>query len=330
MVNIAPSSLHGNGKDSQCHASSKEVVIDAPTEKDILLGRGAGCWSHPGNRLFRDLINDALPHCQRSDTRTRKSEIFTMIYESILSKNGRFIKYNHKTKRWHQADKRQALEKISHAIRDRRACLTRENSNIEKVFSHHDKDNTRSDSSGNAFIKNLSLYPSANATEFSDQISNLTNKAISSPPIETNDSINPLQSKFIRNSYPLPLPFPIYQRKIWAPFTNSGCVGQMTEYHYRMISQRKAWNLLQEIKSMQTNLRPLSTSDVNSSCKTQHGFRNFHFIGNNLMIETSTTSLIEKYAQTQIDSKSRASINEKNDNYLMTLATLSTLIQSVN
>lgn len=323
-----PSSRYGNEVGSQCHDILEEVLIDGPTEKDIMLGRGAGCWSHPGNRLFRDMINDALPHCRRSDTRARKSEMFTQIYESILSKQGRFIKYNHQTKRWYQADKRQALEKISHAIRDRRACLTKENSDTENEFTSYRKDIIRSNASGNTFIEKHAVHPCSNNTAFSDLISKSTTNSIFSPPVKTNDFRHSLHSEVMRNFYPQDLPFTLQQRKVLAPFATSRYLNQELEYQYRIMLQKQVCFTLQEMESIQKCQSSQPISDVQSLWKTRQGFPNNHFIGNDLFMQKGTeftNTAINAHAQTQL-----ASNKDKNGNYLMALATLSTLIESVS
>ena len=108
--------------------------IDIPTDVDVLLGRGAGCWNHPGNRKFRDIVHKHLCSYDNAKLRVEKTHIVSIILREVLESGGRFLKRNHVTEKWDIVDQRVANEKIGHAIRDKRATTRTdvESSNEEK------------------------------------------------------------------------------------------------------------------------------------------------------------------------------------------------------
>ncbi|KAI2493702.1 hypothetical protein MHU86_20846 [Fragilaria crotonensis] len=95
--------------------------IETPSETDVLLGRGAGCWNHPGNRKFRDIVHKHLCSYDNAKLRVEKTHIVSVILDLVHANNGRFLKKDHVTKKWYVVDRQVANEKIGHAIRDRRA-----------------------------------------------------------------------------------------------------------------------------------------------------------------------------------------------------------------
>lgn len=95
--------------------------VETPSDTDVLLGRGAGCWNHPGNRTFRDIVHKHLCSYDNAKLRVEKTHIVSVILDLVHANNGRFLKKDHITKKWHVVDRQVANEKIGHAIRDRRA-----------------------------------------------------------------------------------------------------------------------------------------------------------------------------------------------------------------
>jgi hypothetical protein len=141
--------------------SNDEEVIDIPKSKDVLLGRGAACLRHPGNRLFREIIDKALPNYEKTSSRAHKVKIITIIYDSVTSNQGRFLKQDKETKKWHSVEKNHVSEKIAHAIRDRRASLEKAKSETKHGIGFNASPNDGSRE--NVFLNNSPNTPSRNS-----------------------------------------------------------------------------------------------------------------------------------------------------------------------
>lgn len=106
-------------------SSTIDKGIKTPSDNDVLLGRGAACWNHPGNRAFRDIVQKYLTAYENATLRIDKSNIVSNIFDKIHANNGRFLKLDHAKKTWYSVEQRQAIEKIGHAIRDKRAIMSK-------------------------------------------------------------------------------------------------------------------------------------------------------------------------------------------------------------
>jgi hypothetical protein len=87
----------------------------------VLLGRGAACWNHEGNRTFREIVGRFLDDYDSAKLRIEKTMIVSDILDQIKEKGGRFLKKDAATKTWQVVEERQAIEKVGHAIRDKKA-----------------------------------------------------------------------------------------------------------------------------------------------------------------------------------------------------------------
>jgi hypothetical protein len=149
-------------EESESHdrlATKMVGVVERPSSHDVILGRGAGCWNHEGNRVFRELIEKAIPKYDEAVTRMKKSEIVSVVYKCIASSTGRFLKLNRETKLWHEVEKRHAMDKIAHAIRDRRAFLGKIVQDCKEAVEKGENDdnlNSRLNSYQNRFMEKAS------------------------------------------------------------------------------------------------------------------------------------------------------------------------------
>jgi hypothetical protein len=83
------------------------------------------------------------------------------VSQSVISNQGRFLKQDKETKKWHAVDKNHVSEKIAHAIRDRRASLEKAKSEVKNGIGLNVKlyDGSRENmilgNSPNAYTKNF-------------------------------------------------------------------------------------------------------------------------------------------------------------------------------
>jgi hypothetical protein len=88
------------------------------SDNDVLSGRGGGTNVHPGNRTFRDLINNNRRHYLKA-RKNDKPGISRNIVRIIRERGGRFLKKDDKTGLWLEIGDDAAREKTSQALRQR-------------------------------------------------------------------------------------------------------------------------------------------------------------------------------------------------------------------
>lgn len=90
-----------------------------PEPSDILGGRGATPFNHPGNQLLRETIVDRLDDYNNPcNTRKHKHAIIHDMINSVQAKEGRFLKFDDAAGQWFIASLKEFRLKISHAFRD--------------------------------------------------------------------------------------------------------------------------------------------------------------------------------------------------------------------
>jgi hypothetical protein len=104
-----------------------EIGITKPHPNDVLLGRWAQMYTHPGTQYFRSLVK----HLKNEYVVAAKSE--KLIFAKLIVKNisaqkppGRFLKQQHKNKKlWDILSQKKVLESIRSALReDAKAILS--------------------------------------------------------------------------------------------------------------------------------------------------------------------------------------------------------------
>ena len=93
--------------------------IQKPHSNDILSGKGKRAQDHEGNKFFRKIIGN---YKEQYITAARKDKVkyCNLIYDVVkeLSPPGNFLKQEQTSKLWFEIDKKKALEKIAHALRE--------------------------------------------------------------------------------------------------------------------------------------------------------------------------------------------------------------------
>lgn len=97
--------------------SVKASPVLLPSDRDIVCGRGHALDNHPGNKVFREIVQQHVPK-YRDPTTSRKSKtaIGRMIYDQTRSDTMQFVKKVNGT--WTKLCKKEAKLKIGHALRD--------------------------------------------------------------------------------------------------------------------------------------------------------------------------------------------------------------------
>ena len=101
---------------SESAAAASDVE---PSENDIILGRVATVFHHPGNRRYREIIALNLRLYTEATNRLDKMLLIRQITDQILDGGKvKFLRKDHKSGRWTELPLRLAQDKISHALRD--------------------------------------------------------------------------------------------------------------------------------------------------------------------------------------------------------------------
>ena len=93
-----------------------ENIAD-PRDADVLGGRGGASLRHPGNQIYRRLVNlnKALYiTCLKSE----KLKISKSIVAAMREQKGRFLERNGESGTWFEIGDRKAIEKTSQALRE--------------------------------------------------------------------------------------------------------------------------------------------------------------------------------------------------------------------
>lgn len=117
-------SFHKKGN-STAYASGLPLrKISAPTNLDVLCGRGVATNRHIGNENFRALVK-----CHKKryvcSSKADKMKLSRFIVETIRAQNGRFLEKGAATDLWADIGDKKAIEKTSQALRDGAAPLRR-------------------------------------------------------------------------------------------------------------------------------------------------------------------------------------------------------------
>lgn len=103
--------------------------VVAPTNNDVLCGRGGAVNGHPGNVRLRALVGTMKAAYHSPQTRkSQKAQIAAAIVRTIraLDPPGQFLRANPSTGRWYEIGDAAATRKCSQALReDAAACRAR-------------------------------------------------------------------------------------------------------------------------------------------------------------------------------------------------------------
>jgi hypothetical protein len=88
-----------------------------PKHEDVLLGRGRGNGTHPGNCYYNQMILEHADQYNETTSRNIKSQVAGKVMKKIKGTNGRFVKLNKKNGTWVQVSDHNARMKTTQALR---------------------------------------------------------------------------------------------------------------------------------------------------------------------------------------------------------------------
>ena len=87
-------------------------------ELDILCSKDQSVSTHPGNRLFREVIEDAKGPYSRAADKATKMKITQSVLDCIQKEHGcRFVKFDSNSAAWVELTRVESRDKVGHALR---------------------------------------------------------------------------------------------------------------------------------------------------------------------------------------------------------------------
>ena len=97
----------------------------APTDLDILCGRGGYTNSHPGNIRYRHEVEKVKPLYFSCRTKSEKKEVSELLVAYVQDYGARFLEKDSETGGWIIASSRAARKKVSQAFRETKWKITK-------------------------------------------------------------------------------------------------------------------------------------------------------------------------------------------------------------
>mmetsp|Transcript_16261 Transcript_16261/g.23609 ORF Transcript_16261/g.23609 Transcript_16261/m.23609 type:complete len:451 (+) Transcript_16261:17-1369(+) len=134
--------------------SPEGVDTTKPTETDVLFGRCKLCFNHIGNIRFRLVIQGRVKEYEHAPTRRDKSRIVYSVVQHVSNYGGRFLKKAPKASSttgnnsngnsngngetvWRTVSVTEAIQKVGHALRDKKQHETRAKGKPLKVAKNN-------------------------------------------------------------------------------------------------------------------------------------------------------------------------------------------------
>lgn len=97
---------------SRMRIADNQIEGLAPTDTDVICGRGKKVFDHEGNQNFRCIVMGKLPEYKLAVSKAQKSAVVSSVFDEVTME-GHFIKQNPHTDMWYVVSESAAREKIS-------------------------------------------------------------------------------------------------------------------------------------------------------------------------------------------------------------------------
>lgn len=100
----------GNSSDSSfdTEGSNRSTMIECPSLHDVIFRSGKSYMSHPGNMMFRELIEHHINE-HNVATQDRKKNLTWQVIEEVENKGGRFLEYDRDVGTWTELTDRSVI-----------------------------------------------------------------------------------------------------------------------------------------------------------------------------------------------------------------------------
>jgi len=125
-IKLAPSSgssrKPSDRKNKKCskrsNISKERIYVDRINDTDVLSGRGGKSNNHPGNKRYRQAINDMKLTYSNTKGKLKKTDLSHSIVDHVYQYGGRFIKKDESTDKYFLLTRKEARRKTSQALRE--------------------------------------------------------------------------------------------------------------------------------------------------------------------------------------------------------------------
>ncbi len=106
--------------------------MSQPNLSDVLFGRGNFAKNHPGNRRYRQVVNQFRSAWRSTNSRKERTDISAKVIHEIQNGHppGKFVKYDKHASVWKEVPFQQALVKTQKALRE--SVFTEEDTMVEE------------------------------------------------------------------------------------------------------------------------------------------------------------------------------------------------------
>ncbi|KAL7580397.1 hypothetical protein ACA910_004422 [Epithemia clementina (nom. ined.)] len=162
-------------------------------ELDILCSKDKSLSNHPGNRLFRELIEDAAASYGKATDKASKMKITKSIVDCLQNDHGcRFVKFDSDLAHWVELNPVESRDKVGHALRfairshskpTGRSCSSRESASKKTG-----KDNKRCKKTSSHSARSTSTSTSSTTSEATSSSTNTVSTAIQRESFQASSS----------------------------------------------------------------------------------------------------------------------------------------------
>jgi len=117
--------------------TNKSSMIECPSLNDVIFRSGKSYMSHPGNMMFRGLIEKHINE-HNAATQSRKTKLTWQVVDEVELKGGRFLEYDRGLRTWAELTDRSVIRhKIAAHFKEyRRKVKAHQETRINKSSTH--------------------------------------------------------------------------------------------------------------------------------------------------------------------------------------------------
>lgn len=80
--------------------TSRHGLVECPSSSDVVFKVGTSNWNHPGNAVYRELLEADYDEYNHAPTNVAKQAVVSKILEAILERNGSFLEWSKSNSCW--------------------------------------------------------------------------------------------------------------------------------------------------------------------------------------------------------------------------------------
>jgi hypothetical protein len=105
------------------HHRDQAYYTDRLLQWDVLCARGGASNHHPGNKRYRQLVNEMKAKYQNMDEKSAKTDLSRAIVDHVSNYGGRFVKFDKPSNKYYVLSAAQARKKVAQALRETKQLI---------------------------------------------------------------------------------------------------------------------------------------------------------------------------------------------------------------